>query len=357
MSLEHGRSVASPTVTPTVAVGREEAGLRLDVGMVLLYPPMSRNRAHQLVASGHVRVDGATIDRPSTRLRSGQHIDLDVPPLEPETMVPEALELEIVYADDDLAVINKPAGLVVHPAAGHARGTVANAALHHFGPLPTAGGLRRPGIVHRLDRDTSGLLVVAKSERAMADLLRQFQARTVRKAYLALVRGWPPASATIERPVGRDPRDRTRMSVTAGGRPATTRFQRLRQYERCALVRVRMETGRTHQIRVHMASVGHPVVGDQVYGGRGGGSAAGLSRQFLHAWQLVFQLPADARLLRCEACLPDDLRTALAAVGDEDPARWAPHTRYEMLPLLPDGLREPDARLIEDAQDDSEHEG
>lgn len=289
----------------------DEGGERLDSFLARRCPDLSRSRIQALTAQGHVTVDGGTT-KPAARLREGQTISLVVPPPAPSRLTPQAMDLHVVYEDADLLVIDKPAGLVTHPAPGHPDHTLANAVLAHCPDLEGVGGEVRPGLVHRLDRDTSGLIVVAKNDAAQAGLSGQFKERAVSKAYLAAVTGYPePERAVIDAPVGRHPRSRTRMAVVSTGREAVTEYDVLRRLRGYSLVEARPRTGRTHQIRVHLASVGHPVAGDAVYGR----PAPGLARHFLHARRLAFDHPRTGRRLELECELPDDLRAWLDAVA------------------------------------------
>lgn len=240
-------------------------------------------------------------------------IDVRVPPPQPLDVEPEAIPLRVVYEDKDLLVIDKPAGMTVHPAPGHARHTLVNALLAHCTDLSGVGGVLRPGIVHRLDKDTSGLLLVAKNDRAHADLSRQLKERSVDKRYLALVQGHlEQPEGVIEGAIGRDPRNRKRMAIVEGGRPARTAY-RVREYlDGLTLVEVAPSTGRTHQIRVHFAAAGHVIVGDALYGK----PSTLVGRQFLHAYRLGFRHPADGRPLAFESPLPADLEEALRLVRE-----------------------------------------
>ncbi len=231
-----------------------------------------------------------------------------VPPPRSLELEPESIPLNIVYEDDDLLVVDKPAGLAVHPAPGHSRHTLVNALLAHCVDLSGVGGVLRPGIVHRLDKDTSGLLLVAKNDRTHASLSRQLKERTVQKRYLALVRGrLEQPEGVIEGAVGRDPRNRKRMAIVEGGRPARTAYKVREYLDGMTLVEVAPSTGRTHQIRVHFAAAGHPIVGDALYG-----KPSGLvGRQFLHAYRLAFEHPRNGRRMEFEAPLPEDLTEAL----------------------------------------------
>jgi 23S rRNA pseudouridine1911/1915/1917 synthase len=256
-----------------------------------------------------VLVDGRAL-RASARLRPGQEVEVEIPaPLSAEP-APEAIPLDVVFEDEHLLVVDKPAGMAVHPGAGRTSGTLVNALLHHVKDLSGVGGVLRPGIVHRLDRGTSGLLVVAKSDAVHRALKTALSARRIEREYLALVEGRPPArTGTIDAPIGRDRRHRERVSTdTDAPREATTDFVVERALPRSTLLRVRLRTGRTHQIRVHLEAIGHPVVGDPVYGGR---EAYGLERQFLHAARLAFDHPASGARVDVSSGLPEDLVAAL----------------------------------------------
>ncbi len=276
---------------------------------------LSRSALQRLVKEGLVRVDGHAVEA-SHRLRSGESIEVEVPPAEPVELAVEDIPVAVVYEDEDVLVVNKPAGLVVHPAAGHASGTLVNAILAHLAG-ETGRAERRPGIVHRLDKDTSGALIVAKNDAAHLALARQLQSKRFGKEYLALVWGDPgPQAAIVEAPLARDPKDRRRVTVRPDGREAVTRFERIAAWKRksgaLALLHVRPETGRTHQIRAHLAFAGYLLVGDPVYGRRA--DPTGLRRQFLHAWRLTVRLPhAGERTFT--APLPADLRDVLASLG------------------------------------------
>ena len=267
---------------------------RLDAWLAGALPGLSRARLQTLMRAGRVTVDGAPA-RPSSRPRPGQTVVVDVPPTLPAAPLPEARPLDVVYEDPDIVVLDKPAGLVVHPAPGHAAGTLVNALLHHCRDLAGVGGVERPGIVHRLDKDTTGLLVVAKHDAALAGLARAFRSGGIRKEYLALVHGAPPRlSGTVCAPLGRDPRRRQRMAVVAvRGRAATTHYEVAERLGPFTLLRLRIETGRTHQIRVHLAHLGLPLVGDQVYGSarRDRTVPGGAGRPMLHACRLGFAHP------------------------------------------------------------------
>jgi 23S rRNA pseudouridine1911/1915/1917 synthase len=273
---------------------------------------LSRSYIQQLIESGSILVDGEQ-RRPSFKVAVGQVIIVDLPPPVVEHLEPENIPLDILYEDRDLIVLNKPADMVVHPAPGNTRGTLVNALIYHA-PEINVSGSNRPGIVHRLDKDTSGLMVVAKTDRAKVSLLAQWQARTVLKEYVGLVRGVvEPDEGTIDAPIERDSLDRKRMGVVAGGRDAITHFKVRTRFPEATLVDVDLETGRTHQIRVHFAFIGHPVVGDTTYNrssGRFGGTQSMAPRQFLHASRLTFALPSGERRTFV-AELPIDLQTVL----------------------------------------------
>lgn len=287
----------------------DRPGERLDAYLARVVPDLSRSHAQKLIAAGKVTVNGHPA-KPALRLSPGDRVHVRLPEPQPVTPAPEPIHLTVVYEDADLIVVDKPPGLTVHPAPGHPSGTLVNALLAHCADLAGINGDLRPGIVHRLDQDTSGLLVVAKNDRTQLALSRQFAGREVLKAYLALVEGRPPPAGVIEAPIGRHPAQRKRMAVIAEGRPARTQYRVVAQFADAALVVAVLETGRTHQVRVHFAAIGHPVVGDAVYGHRSGLVA----RQFLHAWRLGFRHPRTGAWLEFEAPLPDDLRAALATL-------------------------------------------
>ena len=271
-------------------------------------PEESRSRLARLIEEGHVRVDGAQAAG-RMKLKSGEAVEVELRPREAGSAVrAEAIALAVVHEDDDLLVIDKPAGLVVHPGSGNWAGTMLNALLHH---APGSAGLPRGGIVHRLDKDTSGLLVVAKNEPAQLALVRQLQARTVKRTYLALARGKVAAGGKVDAPVGRHPVHRTRMAVVAGGKPAVTHYRVRERFAAHTLLECELETGRTHQIRVHLASIGHPLEGDPVYAGRG---PRLLPRQALHAWKLAFAHPRDGKVASFESPLPADFRALLESL-------------------------------------------
>lgn len=293
---------------------REQTNQRLDRFVAASLPELSRTYVQGLIEAGNVRVDGV-VRRSTFKMTPGEVVTVVLPPPTVDRIEPEAIPLAIVYEDDDVIVLEKPAGLVVHPAPGHPSGTLVNALLHHA-PSISVGGSNRPGIVHRLDKETSGLMVVAKTDRARNGLVAQWAERTVGKGYVALVDGLVgPDDGTVDVPIGRDPSQRQRMTALPRGRSAISHFAVRRRYARSTLLDVEIETGRTHQIRVHLAFIGHPVVGDRVYGRTAGGAAPGLRRQFLHAARLGFRLP-DGRAVAFESALPDDLRVVLDGLGD-----------------------------------------
>ncbi|HLW46473.1 MAG TPA: RluA family pseudouridine synthase [bacterium] len=319
-----GRSsgaAAAPAAGANSALHRFETavpddGRRLDVVVAARVPSLSRSRIARLADAGDVRVDGHP-RKPAFRLRPGQSVEIAVPPPEPSGVRPEAIPLDIVLEDQDLLVVNKPAGLTVHPAPGHPSGTLVNALLSAVRDLAGIGGALRPGIVHRLDKDTSGLLVVAKSDAAHRALAAQFKAHTAQRTYLAVVRGVPRRdSGTIRAPLGRHAVRRTRIAVVPHGRDAVTHYTVLERFRDAALLACRLETGRTHQIRVHLAHAGHPLFGDPVYGRA---RAPEIARQALHAARLEFMHPRTGRLVACSAPLPDDMVRLLERLRRESP--------------------------------------
>jgi 23S rRNA pseudouridine1911/1915/1917 synthase len=301
-------------------VTADGARTRVDLFLAGLVPGCSRAQIQRLIRDGRVHVGTRTV-RPNTAVHEGDAVTVEVPPPAPASPAPEPLPLSVVYEDADLIVIDKPAGMVVHPGAGHSGGTLVNALLHHIGDLSGIGGERRPGIVHRLDRGTSGLLIVAKHDAAHLELSRQFHDREVEKEYVALVWGLVHAGRRIDLPIGRDPVSRHKMSARARrARSAVTRITRADDLGGVSLLRVAIATGRTHQIRVHLSAIGHPVVGDPTYGGVRRHlparlhALASLERPFLHAARLALRHPADGRRIEFTAPLPADLRHVLAAI-------------------------------------------
>jgi 23S rRNA pseudouridine1911/1915/1917 synthase len=287
-------------------VPREPARLRLDQFVARELPQFSRTRLQSLIRSQNVKLNGAPA-RPRDLVRAGDRIEIHEPPPEKIDNKPEAIPLDVLYEDDDLIVINKPAGLVVHPGAGHREHTLVNALLHHFPTLSGIGGKERPGIVHRLDKETSGCLVVAKTDEAHRRLSTQFAERTIEKVYLALVAGrLRKRAGTIEQKIGRHPVHRQRMSIASQrGRAAKTEYRVLRSSDTMSLVECRLHSGRTHQIRVHLHHLGHPVLGDKIYGAK---HARHSPRQMLHAWKLGFQHPRTGEWKTFEATAPSDFQ-------------------------------------------------
>ena len=295
------------TAETTFVVPPEEAGERLDRVLADRFPDLSRAQLQRLIRSGAITVND-TVVRPAYRLAPGDRITVTFP--EEPTVRPEPFPLDIVYEDDHLLVVNKPAGMVVHPAARMVSGTLVNALLAHCPQVADVGGPDRAGIVHRLDRETSGLIVVAKDPETHAALQRQFKRRLVRKTYVALVEGQVhPREGIIEVPIGRDPKDRTRMAVSRTGRPAVTQYRVVEFFPQYTLLEVRPHTGRTHQIRVHLAWLGYPVVGDRVYGRRR--QTLLPDRHFLHARDLAFTHPVTGEKLALSAPLPPELTAVL----------------------------------------------
>jgi 23S rRNA pseudouridine1911/1915/1917 synthase len=307
----------------TFTVPPDFSGQRLDRFLVSVLEGRSRSLVQKLIADGHVTIEGRD-SRPNLAMRDGERVTVDIPDVTPPLVSGEALPLEIIYQDPDVAVLNKPAGLVVHPGAGHPSGTLVNALLHHITDLSGIGGESRPGIVHRLDRGTSGVMVIAKNDAAHQELSRQFQDREVEKEYIALVWGVVQAGRRIDAAIGRDPANRQKMSARAKhARSAVTRITRARHLPGVTLCQVAIHTGRTHQIRVHLSGIGHPIVGDSVYGGvrrRVAGDLRAvlrLERPFLHAERLAFKHPRDQRRMEFSVPLPADLLGVL-----EDLPEW-----------------------------------
>jgi 23S rRNA pseudouridine1911/1915/1917 synthase len=290
-------------------VPKKDARVRLDRFLARELPEYSRSRIQQLIHTGFVRLNGATT-RPRQLIRSGDKVEVSKPPVEKIETRPEPIPLDILFEDDDLIVINKPAGLVVHPGAGHREHTLVNALLSHCPILSGIGGKERPGIVHRLDKDTSGCLIVAKNDAAHRELSRQFAERSVEKIYLALVAGkLRKQSGVIEEKIGRHPMHRQRMSVASSrGRTAKTEYRIVRMGLMATLIECRLHSGRTHQVRVHLHHLGHPVLGDKVYGAR---LVKDFPRQLLHAWKLGFRHPRTGEWKNFEAPLPDDFATVM----------------------------------------------
>lgn len=292
----------------------DASGERIDKALAEAYPDLSRSQWQQLIAEGLVTVGEETV-KASLRLEGGERVRATLPDVVESELLAQEIPLAIVYEDSDILAINKTAGMVVHPAPGHEAGTLVNAILGYCDDLEGVGGERRPGIVHRLDKETSGLILVAKNDMALRHLQRQFKRRTVSKTYLALVDGHiQPPQALIDAPIGRDPQHRKRMTVIGPGssarsRAAQTEYELLETFERFSLVACYPRTGRTHQIRVHLAFAGYPIVGDSIYGRRK--QQLALERHFLHAWRLTFRRPSDDQEITLEAPLPPELADML----------------------------------------------
>jgi 23S rRNA pseudouridine1911/1915/1917 synthase len=289
------------------------SGTRLDVYIVERYPHISRSRIQRLIKDGYITVNGRPA-KEGLKLRDGDRVQASIPTSDSSQPEPEDIPLHIVYEDSDLLVVDKPAGITVHPAPGHSRHTLVNAVLAHCPDIAIEGSTR-PGIVHRLDKNTSGLMVVAKHEAARQHLMDQFKSRIVLKRYIALVEGHlSPEEGMIEAPIGREPRSRRRMSIVEDGREARTAYRVLKYVNGCTLLELTLQTGRTHQIRVHLSAIGYPVVGDDVYGRKSPASAL-LSRQFLHACHIGFKLPSSGRWVEFHSDLPQDLEQALERIS------------------------------------------
>src|SRR5262245_15889472 len=289
------------------------AGARLDRWLTERFPALSRARLQTLIRGGLVRVDGAVL-KAAHRLRGGETVEIEIPPPAAEELVPEPTALSVVHEDDHVLVVDKPTGMVVHPGAGRAHGTLAAAVLAHSPTVAGVGGPRRPGIVHRLDKDTSGLLVIAKTQAAYDDLVAQLAARTVTRRYLAVVHGRVRATeGVVNAPIGRHPRDRVKMAVRPAGRGkrAVTRYRVLERFPHFTFLELHLETGRTHQIRVHLASLGHPVVGDQVYGKPRLRPPVELDGYALHAAGLTFVHPAFRKSVELDAPVPARIQRLL----------------------------------------------
>jgi 23S rRNA pseudouridine1911/1915/1917 synthase len=297
------------SATVPVALG----GMRLDQALAQLFPQYSRNRLQVWLKAGHITVDGE-LAAPRRLVDGGERVLVEPPPAPEAAPKAQRMPLKIAYEDAEIIVVDKPAGLVVHPGAGVPDRTLMNGLLAH---APQLGAVPRAGIVHRLDKDTSGLLVVAKTVEAQANLAQQLAERSVRRVYLALVQGDPPASGAIDAPVGRDSRARTRMAVTHRGKPARTRYRVLERYGRAALVECRLETGRTHQIRVHFQHIRHPLVGDTVYR-RGTRHGITFPRQALHATELSLKHPKTGEVMTWRAPVPRDMKRLIDELRRDD---------------------------------------
>lgn len=305
-------------------VGDAQHGLRLDRALGDLFTDYSRNFLANLVTEGHVRIDGIAARKVSQRVERGQHLQIEVPDAAPSATPAQDLPLTVLHEDADIVVIDKPAGLVVHPAAGHADATLVNALLFHVKDLSGVGGELRPGIVHRLDKDTSGVMVIAKHDEAHRKLTSEWNSDRVRKEYVALVYGTPSHDhGSVDAPIGRDPRDRKKMAVVPSGRRAITEYVLAERLRYVSLLRCRLRTGRTHQIRVHMKHLGHPIVGDPVYSGpqwrgipdkRVQKLLSSLDRQMLHAASITFAHPRSGETVTFEAELPRDFAEVLEAL-------------------------------------------
>jgi 23S rRNA pseudouridine1911/1915/1917 synthase len=310
--------------TIDVRLDAAHAGWRLDRALALAVPTLSRERLKALIRSGAVETGGQVVRDPATRVRGNESLSVAVPEPQPAHNVPQDIPLKVVFEDEHLLVVDKPAGLVVHPAAGNLDGTLVNALLHHCaGNLSGIGGVARPGIVHRIDKDTSGLLVVAKTDVAHEGLAKQFAAHSIDRRYLALVSGVPKAShGTVDAPLARSATNRKKIAIVEGqrGKRAVTHWKRLQVLRDAALVECRLETGRTHQVRVHMASIGHPLLGDPVYGGSGKTHGKllrefGFHRQALHATELGFVHPVTRSRLSFSSPMPADMQELFNALG------------------------------------------
>jgi 23S rRNA pseudouridine1911/1915/1917 synthase len=305
----------------TVVVPESDSPVRADRAVADAVG-LSRSYVQRLIGEGRLTLDGHAV-RSNTVLEPGASLELDIPERPVTTLVAEEMPLAIVYEDEDVLVIDKPAGLVTHPSPGHSTGTLVNALLARGGAeaYGNIAGDERPGIVHRLDRDTSGLILIARNDQAQSALMAQLKARRVKKTYLTLVHGSMPAEVgRIEAPIGRDPRQFGRMAVVSGGRAAVTGYRVRERLGGWTLLEVDLHTGRTHQIRVHLASIGHPIAGDQVYAtGLARRGPDGLERLFLHSWKIEFVSPSREELVRAQAPLPDELEKVLSALRAERP--------------------------------------
>lgn len=305
--------------TISVTLPAEADGLRLDRALAAAVPALSRERLKALIGAGCVRGDTGPVRDPAARARSGAAFAIEVPQAAPAHNQPQDLPLAVVFEDEHLVIVDKPAGLVVHPAAGNPDGTLVNALLHHCaGRLSGVGGVARPGIVHRIDKDTSGLIVAAKTDRAHEGLSAQFARHSIERRYLAIVAGLP-GSGSVDAPLARSPHDRKKISVQPRGKRAVTHYSLVEGLREAALVECRLETGRTHQVRVHMAAIGHPLLGDPVYGRSGRVHRdllrdLGFARQALHAAVLGFRHPVTSAAMRFESNMPDDMQHLFTAL-------------------------------------------
>jgi 23S rRNA pseudouridine1911/1915/1917 synthase len=287
---------------------------RLDRYLSQELSDLSRSRIQQLIEQGHVQINNLICTSKKINLKTGDLITLEIPTVQPLAIIAENIPLDILYEDDELIIINKPAGLVVHPAPGHPDGTLVNAILAHCPNLPGIGGIQRPGIVHRLDKDTTGAIAIAKTDLAYQHLQAQLQAKTARREYLGLIYGVPKTeTGSIDLPIGRNPQDRKRMAIVSiedGGRNAITHWRVKERFGNYTLIHFQLETGRTHQIRVHSAKMGHPLVGDPIYSS-GHSLGVNLPGQALHAWKLQLQHPVSGNLVEVTAPLPRSFATLL----------------------------------------------
>ncbi len=308
-------------MSPAVQVLPEQAGERIDRFLAAERADLSRSRIQKLISEGLITINGASVTKASVKLAEGDEVMITIPEPEPSDLVPEDIPLDIVYEDGDIIVVNKSAGMVVHPSAGHDSGTLVHALLGHGGDLSGVGGVLRPGIVHRLDKDTSGLIVIAKNDNTHRELSGQLQRRELTRIYVAVVKGTPKtAEGTIETGIGRHRRDRKKMAVLEeGGREAVTMYEVAQQLEKHSLLEIKLSTGRTHQIRVHMAHINHPVVGDLTYGRKE--KPALIKRQALHAWQLRLVHPVSGEAQQFKAPIPEDMEGLIQKIGG-DPTRY-----------------------------------
>ncbi len=303
----------APPLATTELVA-DHPGERLDVFIARRLPHLTRTRVQQLIAGAHVTVGGSRA-RAALRLDAGQRVTVEIPAAVPTTAQPEDIAIDVIYEDADLVAVNKPPGMTVHPSPGHSTATLVNALLARIKDLSGIGGEMRPGIVHRLDRDTSGIILIAKNDAAHNAIARQLTERRVEKTYVALVEGTPkPDEGVIDAPIARDPRNRQRMAIVQGGREALTRYRTTERFTGSSLIEVHPKTGRTHQIRVHLAAIGHPIVGDRIYGR----PSPLIERQFLHARAIAFDHPRTGDRTELEAPLADDLERALVQLRSFD---------------------------------------
>ena len=293
-------------------VTNEESESRLDKIITNAFPEYSRTRLQAIIKDGHVRVNGVQVLKSGLIIEKGASIEVDIPPSKPTELIPENIPIDVIFENDDLMVLNKPAGMVVHPSAGHSEGTLVHAVLAHTPGIEGVGGEQRPGIVHRLDKDTSGLILLAKNDSTHRWLQDQFKMRVVKKVYIALVDGQPPTQkGRIDAPIGRDTAHRKKMAITTinKGREAVTDYFTLQQYASHTLIEAHPHTGRTHQIRIHLSFIGCPIVGDLLYGHKN--STIPMKRHFLHAKKITIQIPGEDTPRTFEAPLPSDLEAII----------------------------------------------